>query len=41
VRITKFSSGCVFGEAEFFLNKLHSLQALALVDCVIWTLDRR
>jgi CRP-like cAMP-binding protein len=38
-RVCKVSSGSVFGEAEFFIRKPHSVSAIAERDCVLWTLS--
>jgi MFS superfamily sulfate permease-like transporter/CRP-like cAMP-binding protein len=39
-RVNKIHSGGIFGEAAFVLNSLHSVRAISLRRCVLWTLSR-
>ena len=38
-RANKINTGGIFGEAEFFLNALHSVRALAVRHSTFWTLS--
>ncbi len=40
VRVNKVSSGGVFGEADFFLGRNHTVRAYCINECVCWTLDK-
>ena len=39
-RVNKIAAGGIFGEASFVLGTSSSLRALALSDCVVWSLSR-
>lgn len=40
MRVNKVSSGGIFGEADFFIGRKHSLRAYSINECVCWVLDR-